>query len=255
METKDGTRHRVTYTLIHDNSDRVLTAMPIYQLTDDLIFPAPHLSEEDGLLAIGGDLSPERLLLAYASGIFPWYSDDAPILWWSPDPRFVLYPDKLRVSKSLRKIIRRQSFQLTIDTAFDEVIRACAEIRRPRQEGTWIVDEMIHAYTALHHAGFAHSVEAWHEGQLTGGLYGISLGRCFFGESMFSHVSNASKVALHHLVQFFKTRNFALIDCQVTTEHLLSLGAQEIPRNQFLAELNRSLQHPSLRGQWTFEEK
>lgn len=228
--------------------------MPVYLLTEDLIFPPPHLSDENGLLAVGGDLSPERLLLAYKSGIFPWYSDDDPILWWSPDPRLVLYPDQLRVSKSLRKLVRQQKFHLTFDTAFQQVMTACAETRRPGQEGTWIVDEMIQAYTALHHAGFAHSVEAWHEGRLVGGLYGISLGRCFFGESMFAHVSNASKVAFYHLVHYLKARHFDLIDCQVTTEHLLSLGAQEIPRARFLAEIERSLQHPTLHGQWTVKK-
>ena len=229
--------------------------MPVYLLGEDIIFPPPHLSEENGLLAAGGDLSPERLLLAYSSGIFPWYSDDDPILWWSPDPRLVLYPDELHVSKSLRKSIRRQTFEVTIDMAFEQVITACSEIQRPRQEGTWIVDEMIQAYTTLHHAGFAHSIEAWHGGQLVGGLYGVSLGRCFFGESMFARTSNASKVALCYLVQYLKIRNFDLIDCQVTTEHLVSLGAQEIPRDQFLAELKRSLQHPTLRGQWSFEKR
>ncbi len=229
--------------------------MPVYLLTEDIIFPPPHLSEESGLLAVGGDLSPERLLLAYHTGIFPWYSDDDPILWWSPDPRLVLYPNELRVSKSLWKIIRQQTFQVTMDRAFEQVMTACAEIRRPRQKGTWIVDEMIQAYTRLHHAGLAHSVEAWHDGQLAGGLYGISLGRCFFGESMFARASNASKVAFYHLVQYLKTHHFDLIDCQVTTEHLLRLGAREIPRVQFLAELKCALQHPTLRGQWRFEKR
>ncbi len=226
--------------------------MPLYLLTDDLIFPPPHRALDDGLLAVGGDLSVERLLLAYQHGIFPWYSDDSPLLWWSPDPRLVLYPAELHVSKSLRKVVKNRVFQVTLDTAFRQVMTACAQIDRPTQDGTWILDEMIDAYCRLHDAGYAHSVDVWREDELVGGLYGISLGRCFFGESMFSRCSNASKVALYHLVEHVKTLRFDLIDCQVTTDHLVSLGAREIPRAQFLAELVQSLQHPTIRGRWHY---
>ena len=220
--------------------------MPVYLLTEELLFPPPHLAEEGGLLAVGGDLSEERLLLAYSSGIFPWYSDDEPILWWSPDPRLVLYPNELNVSGSLRKVLRKGTFHVTLDTAFPQIITACASIR----ESTWIVDDMIHAYCRLHESGYAHSVEVWQDGELAGGLYGVSLGRCFFGESMFSRRSNASKVALYHLVEHVKALHFDLIDCQVTSDHLLRLGAREIPRRQFLAEIKQSLKSPTLKGKW-----
>lgn len=224
--------------------------MPVYLLTEELLFPPPHLAENGGLLAVGGDLSVERLLLAYSSGIFPWYSDDEPILWWSPDPRLVLYPNDLKVSSSLRKVLKKQVFRVTLDTAFEQVITACASIR----ESTWIIDDMIQAYCRLHESGYAHSVEVWQEGELAGGLYGVSLGRCFFGESMFSRRSNASKVALYYLVEHVKTRRFDLIDCQVTSEHLLSLGAREIPRRQFLAEVEQSLKSPTCKGKWELQE-
>lgn len=223
--------------------------MPVYLLTEELLFPPPHLAEEGGLLAVGGDLSEERLLLAYSSGIFPWYSDDEPILWWSPDPRLVLYPNELNVSGSLRKVLKKQAFRVTLDTAFEQVITACASLR----ESTWIIDEMIQAYCRLHESGYAHSVEVWQEDELAGGLYGISLGRCFFGESMFSRRSNASKVALYHLVEHVKPLHFDLIDCQVTSEHLLSLGAREIPRRQFLAEVKQSLKSHTLMGKWELQ--
>lgn len=225
--------------------------MPLYLLTDELVFPPPHLAMADGLLAVGGDLSTERLLLAYRTGIFPWYSDDSPLLWWSPDPRLVLYPNELHVSKSLRKILRKRPFTVTLDTAFQEVITACAHIDRPDQDGTWILDDMIAAYCRLHEAGYAHSVEVWQADVLVGGLYGISLGRSFFGESMFSLRSNASKVALWHLVQHLTRWQFDLIDCQITTPHLLSLGAREIPRAQFLRELDASLRHPTHQSRWS----
>jgi leucyl/phenylalanyl-tRNA--protein transferase len=224
--------------------------MPLYLLTDDLVFPPPELAQKDGLLAVGGDLSVERLLLAYQMGIFPWYSEDVPLLWWSPDPRLVLYPHELHISKSLQKVIKKGIFQITMDTAFRQVMTACAQIDRPTQDGTWILDEMIEAYCRLHEVGYAHSVEVWHNSGLAGGLYGISLGRCFFGESMFSRQSNASKVALYHLVTYIKQFQFDLIDCQVTTEHLARLGAREIPRSQFLTELAGSLRHPTIKGKW-----
>jgi leucyl/phenylalanyl-tRNA--protein transferase len=226
--------------------------MPIYLLSDDLAFPPPQLAPEKGLLAVGGDLSQNRLLLAYRMGIFPWYSEDEPILWWSPDPRLVLFPDDLRVSKSLQKLIKKGAFKVTIDTAFYRVIGECARIRGENDEGTWIVGDMIQAYCRLHDAGFAHSVETWQDDRLVGGLYGVSLGRCFFGESMFARASNASKVAFVALVEYLKNLCFDIIDCQVTTEHLLSFGAKEIPRSLFLKELDKSLRSPTLRGKWSF---
>lgn len=224
--------------------------MPVFLLSERHRFPNPRLATNEGLLAIGGDLSPDRLLLAYHNGIFPWFSEGEPILWWSPDPRLVLFPDEFKPSKSLRKIIRRQIFDITLDQAFPEVIRECAQVRIEHQEGTWIVSDMIDAYCQLHESGFAHSVEAWQAGKLVGGLYGVSLGRCFFGESMFSRVSNASKVAFAGLVDYLKAHAFDLIDCQVTTQHLISLGATEIPRQRFLDLLSLALQKPTLQGSW-----
>ncbi len=193
--------------------------MPVYLLTNDIIFPPPQLAQEDGLLAVGGDLSVRRLLLAYQMGIFPWYCEDEPIMWWSPDPRLVLYPDELHVSRSLRKVLNKQVFHVTIDRAFRQVIMACALMYRPTQDGTWISGDMIEAYCRMHEAGYAHSVEVWQDGELVGGLYGISSGRCFFGESMFSHRSNASKVALYHLVEFVKSQQFRLIDWEKLVRH------------------------------------
>ncbi len=226
--------------------------MPVYLLSDDLIFPSPKLAAQEGLLAVGGDLRQERLLLAYRMGIFPWYSEDEPIMWWSPDPRLILYPAQLRVSKSLKKIINKGEFTLTMDQAFEAVITACAQSRTDANEGTWIVDEMITAYCKLHESGLAHSVEAWHGDQLAGGLYGVSIGRCFFGESMFTRLNNASKVAFVALVKYLQRLNFELIDCQITTPHLLSFGACEIPRARFLDELAKSLKAPTLKGRWSF---
>ncbi len=215
--------------------------MPVFTLSEELIFPRPELAEDDGLLAAGGDLSKERLLLAYSLGIFPWYSDGSPILWWSPEPRLVLIPEELKVSRSLRQIIKKAIFTVTMDTAFDEVIRNCAEINRPGQQGTWITEEMIEAYIRLHSAGYAHSVESWQDGELVGGLYGIALGKAFFGESMFAKKSNASKVAFVILVERLSKSGFSFIDCQVTTEHLKNLGAKEISRKNFLQMLRKAL--------------
>ena len=226
--------------------------MPVYLLSDNLIFPSPQLAPQEGLLAVGGDLSQERLLLAYRMGIFPWYSKDEPIMWWSPDPRLVLYPSELKVSKSLKKTIKKRLFQVTVDQAFESVIKACAQSRTRMQEGTWIVNDMIAAYCNLHESGLAHSVETWQAGKLTGGLYGVSLGKCFFGESMFTRTSNASKVAFVALVELLKTLNFNLIDCQVTTTHLLSFGAREIPRTRFLKELEKSLESTTIKNKWSF---
>lgn len=226
--------------------------MPVYLLSDDLVFPSPQLAPKEGLLAVGGDLSRERLLLAYRMGIFPWYSRYEPILWWSPDPRLVLYPGELRTSKSLQKTIKKGLFRVTMDQAFEAVINACAQSRTSADEGTWIVEEMIDAYCNLHESGFAHSVEAWREDKLVGGLYGVSLGRCFFGESMFTYISNASKVAFVALVKHLQALNFYLIDCQVTTPHLLKFGAREIPRARYLNELDKSLKPSTIKGQWSF---
>ena len=209
--------------------------MPVFRLTDELIFPHPSLADPGGLLAVGGDLSPGRLLLAYCQGIFPWYSDPSPILWWSPDPRLILFPDEIKISRSLRRVVKKQVFTITIDRAFGEVIRACARVR----DETWITSEMIDAYLTLHELGYAHSFETWYEGSLVGGLYGVALGRAFFGESMFSVMSDASKVALVHLVNFVAGLGFEFIDCQMATAHLKRLGAREIPRREFLDRLRR----------------
>jgi leucyl/phenylalanyl-tRNA--protein transferase len=226
--------------------------MPVYLLSNDIAFPSPNLASEDGLLAVGGDLSEKRLLLAYRMGIFPWYAAAEPILWWSPDPRLVLYPEEFRISKSLKKDIGKDEFRVSVDQAFEQVIKECAQIRRQKNEGTWIVDEMIRAYCRLHAAGYAHSVEAWQNDILVGGLYGVSLGKCFFGESMFSRIANASKIAFVALVNHLNTLSFDLIDCQVTTEHLMSFGAREIPRTIFLDQLKKSLSAPTLKGKWCF---
>ena len=187
-------------------------------------------------------------------GIFPWYSEGYPILWWSPSPRLILIPEELKVSRSLRQVVRRGGFTVTMDTAFEQVIGNCAEIARKRDRGTWITNAMREAYLRLHRSGYAHSVESWREGELVGGLYGIALGGAFFGESMFSRKSNASKVALVRLVQYLTDRGFTLIDCQVTTDHLLSLGAREVPRPEFMRMLKKALALPTQRGKWESDE-
>jgi leucyl/phenylalanyl-tRNA---protein transferase len=222
--------------------------MPVFRLTRTLVFPPPSLAEPDGLLAVGGDLSPGRILLAYELGIFPWYSEEMPILWWSPDPRLVLFPDEFKVSRSLKRVLKKGVFEVTIDRAFRKVIVGCAEVRRTRGEGTWITGAMVEAYTRLHEMGYAHSVESWFEGELAGGLYGIGLGRAFFGESMFARRTDASKVALAHLVALVKERGFELIDCQQSTEHLKSFGAREIPRAEFLRLLDKAVKPESGEG-------
>jgi leucyl/phenylalanyl-tRNA--protein transferase len=227
--------------------------MPVYRLSQDLVFPSPHLASQEGLLAVGGDLSVNRLLLAYSLGIFPWYSEGDPILWWSPEPRFVLYPSELKVSRSLNKVIKKGLFEVTMDRAFEKVISECAKVRVENDEGTWIVDEMVSAYCRLHAAGFAHSVEAWQGNDLAGGLYGVSLGKCFFGESMFTRVNNASKVALVALAKYLKANDFALIDCQIPTAHLKRFGAREIARARFLDELDNALDAPTHQGKWTLD--
>jgi leucyl/phenylalanyl-tRNA--protein transferase len=226
--------------------------MSVFLLSQKIEFPSPHFAEEDGLLAVGGCLSEERLLLAYRMGIFPWFSEGDPVLWWSPDPRLVLYPQELRVSKSLQKVIRKKQFHLTMDTAFTRVINACASSRTQNAEGTWITKDMIESYIKLHESGFAHSVEAWYKGELAGGLYGVSLGRCFFGESMFTRLSNASKIAFVALVHFLEKLSFDLVDCQITTRHMVSFGAKEVPRAKFLKQVGDSLQSSTKKGKWSF---
>lgn len=223
--------------------------MPVYKLIKTTIFPSPSLAEPDGLLAMGGDLKPQRLLLAYANGIFPWFSRK-PILWWSPDPRCILFPSQFKITKSFQQIIHKHHLQARFDTCFRTIIEYCATVKRPGENGTWITKDMINAYCKLHELGYAHSVEIYSNNQLCGGLYGVSLGGTFFGESMFHLVSNASKVALYHLVEFCKTHQFDLIDNQTTTAHLLNQGAQEIPREEFILLLNKSLQKPTLIGNW-----
>jgi leucyl/phenylalanyl-tRNA---protein transferase len=225
----------------------------VFLLTDKIAFPPPHLASKEGLLAVGGDLSRKRLLLAYRMGIFPWFSDDEPIIWWSPDPRLVLYPHEINISKTLKKIIRKGVFKVTMDSAFVQVINQCAQIRLQNNQGTWIVKDMIDAYCKLHESGFAHSVEAWYQGELAGGLYGVSLGRCFFGESMFTRISNASNVALVKLVEYLNALSFDMIDCQLTTQHLLRFGAREIPRVKFLKQLEESLKASTKKGKWSFD--
>lgn len=196
------------------------------------------LLDPDGLLAVGGDLSPQRLLNAYQHGIFPWYTEGEPILWWSPDPRCVLFPEKLKISRSLRKTLRKGLFELRMDTAFEAVMRACAE-NRPNQKGTWITEDILQAYVNMHQLGFAHSVECWQDGQLVGGLYGMAIGKVFFGESMFSRKTDASKVAMVYLCEYLKQHDFKLIDSQVYTQHLESLGAELIPRTRFVELLEQ----------------
>lgn len=221
--------------------------MPIFRLTKTLAFPPVELAEPPGILAVGGDLSSERLLLAYASGIFPWEPGE----WWSPDERCVLFPADLHVTHSLSRVLRAGRFRVTLDQCFPRVIAACSRMPRPEQPGTWIKPEMIVAYSALHDAGYAHSVEVWQDDRLAGGLYGVSLGRAFFGESMFHEVPDASKVALVTLVRWLATREFHFIDCQVRTPHLESLGAVVMPRAEFIRRLRAALEFPTCPGRWT----
>jgi leucyl/phenylalanyl-tRNA--protein transferase len=211
--------------------------MSLFILDQELLFPPVQSAEPDGLLAIGGDLSTERLLLAYRNGIFPWY-EGRHILWWSPDPRFVLYPEELKESKSMQQLLRRGAFEFRVDSVFPQVIANCKTISRRGQESTWITDEVREAYTRLYRAGHAHCAEAWQDGELVGGLYGIRMGNVFFGESMFSKASNASKYAFISYVRQLRTEGIQLIDCQVYTEHLESLGARMIPRGEFIRQLD-----------------
>ena len=224
-------------------------------LSPDDPFPpvTAALAEPNGLLAAGGDLSAARLLDAYRHGIFPWFNPEQPILWWSPDPRLVLFPSALRISRSLNKVLRNRDYEVRADTSFRAVMQACAE-PRPEQDGTWITDEMIAAYCALHEQGVAHSVETWIGGELAGGLYGVALGRLFYGESMFTRVADASKIALVHLVRQLERWNFGMLDCQVHTEHLASLGAREIPRADFMRKLRELVNYTGITGRWKLDD-
>ena len=220
----------------------------------DLCFPPVEQASPEGLLAAGGDLRPERLLEAYRHGIFPWYSDNQPILWWSPDPRTVLFPDKLHISRSLKRSLRPGLFSVTLDRCFRDVMRHCAGPRPQYPDGgTWITEEMLAAYTRLHEQGYAHSVEAWQEGELVGGLYGVALGGAFFAESMFTRVPDASKVALVSLVRQLQTWEFSLIDCQQSSPHVMRFGAKEIPRGDFLDLVTAAVAVPDRRGRWLFD--
>ncbi len=227
--------------------------MPVFRIPDKHLFPHPSLAEPDGLLGVGGDLDPGRLMLAYANGIFPWYSAGQPILWFSPDPRFVLRPEALKVGRSLKKIIRRGDYEIRLDTAFLAVIRGCKEAYRPGQHGTWITPDMEAAYVELHRLGHAHSAEAWFEGELVGGLYGVSIGGLFSGESMFAQRSDASKVAFVWLVRQMAAWGITLVDAQVRTEHLARFGGAELPREQYLSELHHLLSQPSRPGPWSLD--
>ena len=221
---------------------------------DDLRFPPVELASPEGLLAVGGDLRVERLLEAYRHGIFPWYNDDQPILWWSPDPRAVIFPHKLHVSRSLKRTIRLGGFTVTLDTRFRDVMHGCAGPRPQYPEGgTWITAEMVKAYVKLHELGYAHSVETWQEGRLVGGLYGVALGRIFFGESMFTRVPDASKVALVSLVRQLQTWGFRIFDCQQPSRHIKTLGSEDIPRSEFLDHLADALTQSDRRGRWCFD--
>ena len=227
--------------------------MPVYRLPKEPIFPDPERAEEGGLVAIGGDLTIDRLVNAYSAGIFPWYSEGQPILWFSPDPRMVLLPGKFKQSKSLERVINSKKFELRIDSRFSDVIKACSRVPRPGQEGTWITDDMIDAYIELHRLGVAHSFETYYQDELIGGLYGVSLGKAFFGESMYHLQRDASKVALSHLVDFCEQHGFHFIDAQVPTNHLASLGAEEMPRPEFLKRLAAAMEFDGIIDRWRHE--
>ncbi len=228
--------------------------MAMHWLGRELTFPDPEQASTEGLVAVGGDCSPERLVLAYGQGIFPWPIEGMPLLWFCPDPRFVLYFEDVHVPRSLRRRIRRNTYRITFDRAFEQVVAGCASTPRPGQRGTWITQELRTGYTRLHEHGLAHSVEAWDEaGQLVGGLYGVSLGRVFYGESMFTRAPDASKVAFTVLLGHLRTWHFAFVDCQDRTEHLERFGAKFVPRRRFLRELREALTHPSRTGPWQVE--
>lgn len=224
--------------------------LPIYLLDDKLAFP-PVEEADKGILAVGGDLSVERLLLAYKSGIFPWFSKSEPIIWWSPDPRFILMPDELHVSKSMKRVLNSNAFSFTFDTAFPEVIKQCALIERKGEDGTWITNSMMKAYNKLHNEGYAHSVEVWKDDNLVGGLYGVSLGKAFFAESMFHTETNASKFALIKLIELMQQKDFHFLDAQVHTDHVATLGARNISRKKFIKLLDKALQQETWKGKWS----
>jgi leucyl/phenylalanyl-tRNA---protein transferase len=227
--------------------------MPIYLLGKPPVFPPPELATSEGIIAAGGDLSPQRLLNAYASGIFPWFSEGDPLLWWSPDPRMVLLPGDLHISVSMKKILKKNPYRLTYDSHFREVIESCGKPRK-KQQGTWISQQILDAYVQLHELGFAHSAEVWdmQNDRLVGGLYGVSLGKCFFGESMFHTVPNASKYAFIMFSQALFSAGFIMLDCQVPSPHLERLGCRKLPRKEFLKLLNEGLLHKTLLGRWDF---
>lgn len=227
--------------------------MPVYRLTQNLLFPPPEGASREGVVAIGGDTSPERLILAYSQGIFPWPHEGMPLLWFSPDPRFVLELNRVRVSRSLRKSIRKNRYKIRTDTAFHQVVQACARVPRPTQNGTWITEELKKGFFSLHASGFAHSVEAWLDDRLVGGLYGLSLGRAFFGESMFAVESDASKIATVTLFGNLCEWNFSFVDCQVYSDHLARFGAVEWPRERYLRVLRETLSRPTRRGPWQLD--
>lgn len=230
-----------------------LNPVPIYQLPPEPIFPSPEEAEEEGLLAVGGDLSPERLITAYSMGIFPWPHRGMPLLWFSPDPRMVLDAREIKLARTLRQVIRRGKFEIRLDTAFAETMTGCAKSKRKGQRGTWISKPMIQAYTTLHELGIAHSAESWLDGKLVGGLYGVSLGAVFFGESMFASVPDASKAAFATLVAQLRAWGVNLVDCQTYTEHLARFGARLIPRGEFLQQLGIAVRQRSLQGHWKLE--
>ena len=227
-----------------------------FWLTSRLLFPPLEdaLVEPNGLLAAGGDLSPERLIKAYRCGIFPWFNENEEILWWSPDPRMVLFPNELRISHSLKKILKKRNYEIRVDCSFNKVIQACAAPRKG-QSGTWIHSDMISAYIALHEMGLAHSVETWIDGKLKGGLYGVTQGKVFFGESMFSQTNNASKIAFVHLIKQLEKWNYSMIDCQMRTAHLASFGAREIPRKEFSHRLKESINYSNQIEKWDFDNE
>ena len=227
--------------------------MPIYMLTDELRFPPPEGASPEGIVAIGGDFSPERLLLGYAQGIFAWPSEGLPLLWFSPDPRFALAPQDAHLPRSLRKLMRKQPYEIRFDTAFDRVIRHCAETPRAGQRGTWITNELMEGYEALAALGYAHSIEAWEGDRLVGGLYGVALGKAFFGESMFALAPNASKCAFATLLAQLIAWDFSVVDCQVHTEHLERFGAEEWPRSTFLRTLRHAAGQEFAPGPWKLE--
>jgi leucyl/phenylalanyl-tRNA--protein transferase len=228
--------------------------LPVYRLDHRIAFPPPEKAESSGLLAVGGDLRPERLLLAYSLGIFPWYDDDMPILWHAPDPRAVLLPAEVHVPRSLAKLMRKRPFEVRLDTAFEDVIGECSRMSRPGQGGTWITDEMRAAYIKLHELGYAHSAEAWQDGALVGGLYGVSLGSIFYGESMFAAAPDASKVAFVTLCAQLERWEFSLVDCQQKTEHLMRFGAVMWKRKRFQAAISAGVQQPTRKGAWKLDD-